>query len=136
MGAISGVRKTLVRELKQVEDQLGILEKESMSQPPKAQQLQEARDKLAQLSKRLRKFDYAKYMERAHSEGDRAGTLLARLIKEELSPTPILHINTPQQDNITTQLEINTAFRDYYTALYSAPLVMDRTEVDSFLANI
>ncbi|KAJ1214371.1 hypothetical protein NDU88_001990 [Pleurodeles waltl] len=113
MGATSGVRKTLITELTQVGDRLGILEKESISHPTKAQKLHELRTEHAQLVERLQKFDYAKYKERTHKEGDKAGPLLARLIRGDLAPTPILHINTPHQGDIITQLDINTAFKDY-----------------------
>ncbi|KAJ1149497.1 hypothetical protein NDU88_002304 [Pleurodeles waltl] len=132
----AGLGEHRMCELKQIEDQLGILERDSISQPHLTQQLREARAEHTQLIERLRKFDYGKYRERAHREGDRAGTLLARLMRDEPSPIPIIQINTPQQNNITTQLEINMAFRDYYTVLYSAPLIIARAEIDSFLTTI
>ncbi|KAJ1106472.1 hypothetical protein NDU88_003873 [Pleurodeles waltl] len=84
----------------------------------------------------MRVVDYTKYSEQAHSEGDKAGFLPACLIKDEPSPTPIIHILTPQFADINTQAEINTASQDYYANLYSATPALDQTQLSSFLANI
>ncbi|KAJ1084299.1 hypothetical protein NDU88_004451 [Pleurodeles waltl] len=117
IGAVTGVRKTLVSELTQAEEKLGILEKELIINPTNTTALQGLRSEHARLVEKLRKFDHIRYKEIMHIEGDRAGPLLARLIKEELAPTPILHIRTIQHGDITTQLDINTAvFKDYYMA--------------------
>ncbi|KAJ1099631.1 hypothetical protein NDU88_004730 [Pleurodeles waltl] len=136
LGVVTAVRTVILRELMRVEDSLGLLEKAAVVQTQPAQQLQEARSEHAELLKHLRKVDYAKHRERTYNERDKAGALLARLMKDEPSPTPILHINTPQQTSINTQLEINEAFRDYYTTLYSAPPEFDQGHLKAFLFDI
>ncbi|KAJ1185927.1 hypothetical protein NDU88_002713 [Pleurodeles waltl] len=134
--AVAGVWTVILKEIIRVEDSLGPLEKKVVAQTQSAQRLQEARAEHTELLERLKKVDYAKYREHMHNEGDKAGALLARLIKDEPSPTPILHINTPQQTSVNTQMEMNEAFCDHYRTLYSAPLVLDPVHLGAFLSDI
>ncbi|KAJ1114150.1 hypothetical protein NDU88_002389 [Pleurodeles waltl] len=75
LGAVTGARTVVLRELTRVEDSLGPKEKEAVVQTQHAQRLREARAEHAELLKRLRNVDYVKYREHTHSEGDKAGSL-------------------------------------------------------------
>ncbi|KAJ1117020.1 hypothetical protein NDU88_005221 [Pleurodeles waltl] len=88
VGTTVGARALITRELECVEDSLGKLETEAVHNLAHAQALQDARAEHAELLEQMRVVDHAKYRERAYSEGDRAGTSLARLIKDEPPPQP------------------------------------------------
>lgn len=84
----------------------------------------------------LRVFDYAQYTEKQHTLADRAGPLLARLIRDAPSPTPILEIKLQNDSVVRTQIEINKAFSEYYGTLYCAPPAPNYVEYDSFFDKI
>ncbi|KAJ1213743.1 hypothetical protein NDU88_001374 [Pleurodeles waltl] len=121
MGATVGARATIAKDLACVEASLSQLETDAALNASQALKLQAAHDNYAELRERVHVVIYRSYRQKTQSEGDKAGTLLARMIKDAPVATPILYILTPRLTSANTQKDINTAFCDFYTDLYSAP---------------
>ncbi|KAJ1087633.1 hypothetical protein NDU88_000800 [Pleurodeles waltl] len=108
-----GARSKVEREPSKIEDQLNALEKVAAANTEASHTLQAAHITHADLLESLRYTDYCTYTQKTHAEADKSGSLLARLIRPPISPTPILTVNDPSQEVITIQIGINDAFKDY-----------------------
>ncbi|KAJ1138202.1 hypothetical protein NDU88_004593 [Pleurodeles waltl] len=69
---------------------------------------------------RLAQLHYRDYQARKHAEGDKAGRLLTWLLRLEYSQTPITALRGGNGQLLNTQKDINTAFYEYYSTLYTA----------------
>lgn len=132
----AGVRSSIVKRLAEVEDCMGRLEQEAVTSEAHKKELQEAQITHAELLEELRTVDYRLYIQKQHAEADRAGPLLARIIKDMPVSTPVTQINTPDGDIARTQLAINNAFKQYYTDLYKAPEECGEEAYDSFFEEL
>ncbi|KAJ1163370.1 hypothetical protein NDU88_003828 [Pleurodeles waltl] len=91
MGATVGARATIAKDLASAEGQL---KTDAVLNASQARTLQAVLAEYAGLLERLCIMDYRSYRQRTHSEGEEAGTLLARMIKDRPTPTPVLHMLT------------------------------------------
>ncbi|KAJ1200665.1 hypothetical protein NDU88_004486 [Pleurodeles waltl] len=115
-----GVRRTLVRDLQKNEVELREVECGVATGTVDLGKLGELRGNWDEVDLRLRQFDYRHYIARMHSEVDRYSRLLAWLIKGKQQHTPIGAIRLESGVIVNTQLEMNEAFKQYYSALYMA----------------
>ncbi|KAJ1209055.1 hypothetical protein NDU88_004434 [Pleurodeles waltl] len=117
-----GVRHTLTRELQNIDVGLREVERGVASDGENQGRLIGLKKKWAEVDSRLWQFDYQQHIARLHSEGDRSSRLLAWFVKGEQQHTPISAIRLDSGTIVNTQLEINEAFRQYYSTLYVAYL--------------
>ncbi|KAJ1200034.1 hypothetical protein NDU88_003863 [Pleurodeles waltl] len=113
-----GVQRTLTCDLQPIEAELREVECRVASSAEDQGKLVGLKRNWAEVDSRLRQFDYLHHIAQLHSEGDRSSRLLAWLVKGEHQHT---HISTIQLDSgaiVNAQLEINEAFRQYYSTLY------------------
>ncbi|KAJ1187506.1 hypothetical protein NDU88_004281 [Pleurodeles waltl] len=68
------------------------------------------------------------YISRQYAEGDRAGRLLAWLVRQNSQPSPIGAIRLDSGTIVNSQVEMNDAFYTYYRSLYSSPLLLLRSK--------
>ncbi|KAJ1130064.1 hypothetical protein NDU88_008420 [Pleurodeles waltl] len=68
-----GARTEIVSKLTQLEDELGLLEREVILDDNKAERLQEVGMQHAELLERLPVIDYRSYMQKMHAEADKPG---------------------------------------------------------------
>lgn len=115
---------------------MGKLDQTVVTHASQASALQEANIQYAKLLEELPLVDYAAYVQRQHKAANRAGPLLAKLIRDTPQNTPIMEITTLDGTVVSTQLEINDAFQDYYQALYDTPRVISPMEYDSFFEGV
>lgn len=82
----------------------------------------EAKTKYEEACADLRRYNFRAYTARAHHEWNRAGTLLAWLIRQDMQTQPITGISNAIGEVVYTQASILSAFHDYYTSLYKEPI--------------
>lgn len=107
---IAGVKHTLERLLIDTERKLEILTKKEDAHTATAIQVAEARTKYT-----------AAYATRRHRDGDKTGTLLAWLAKQDTELKPITEIVDLSGRLVRAQSDILQAFRHYYTTIYLTP---------------
>ncbi|XP_078503987.1 dapper homolog 2 [Lissotriton helveticus] len=96
----------------------------------------EAKEMLATEVERLCCFDYRKYVEKTHAEGDKAGTLLAWLANPIPRSSPILALRPAGGPRVYTQSEIMHGFREYYERLYGSTLTVDEPAIGPLLGTV
>lgn len=136
IGQVVGARHEIHNQLLRIEDSLTKLEREVTTDPTKKEALQEAHIEHAEVLETLRTIDYAAYTQRIHTEADKAGTLLARIVRDRPDPLPITHICASHDTLVHTQLEINTAFHDQLQLLYAAPPTIDDVQISEFMREL
>lgn len=136
IGTRTGVRNNLIDRLKDVEASLAVLEGEAAGTNDQLTQLQKANIQYAELLEELRVVDHQLYIQKQHAHSDRAGPLLARLIRNTPPLTPIMEIQNAAGNTVRTQIDINNAFRDYYTKLYSPPCAIPDDDMTALFTDI
>lgn len=130
-----GARNALIKSISELEEQLGELEKNTTEHDTQRNALQDANIKYVELLEELRVLDYTLYTQN-HTTADRAGPLLAHLIKDSPNPTPILEVKTVEGLNVDTQLKINATFQKYYQTLYESLGEPDYMKYDLFFHRV
>ncbi|KAJ1116474.1 hypothetical protein NDU88_004685 [Pleurodeles waltl] len=82
----------------------------------------------------LRRYDYNLHLTCLHTEGDSSGRLLAWLLRKEQQHAPIGAICLNDGTVVSSQEEINNAFKDDYTELYRQQPACDAQQLESFLS--
>ncbi|XP_078496814.1 uncharacterized protein LOC144752850 [Lissotriton helveticus] len=131
-----GRKREVIARLKEVENSLAPLENEAAGTNAPFTPLQEAHIRHAELLEDLRLLDYKEYTNRQHTQADRAGPLLARLLSDSPIHHPILTVLDQAGNPTNTQLGINTAFKDYYTTLYSPPQPLPEDAFETFMRDL
>ncbi|KAJ1136101.1 hypothetical protein NDU88_002519 [Pleurodeles waltl] len=130
-----GVRRTLHAEVSKLEEKLRALENAVACNVTPYSALRETRAEHAKADATLRLHDHKHHMARLQAEGDRSGRLLAWLLREDRRCPPIGSIITGVGAIATTQVNINDAFREYYTQLYTKSTSCTIQQLESFLAD-
>lgn len=133
IGQTVGARHETHRRLIDIEQKLTQLERETLTDPEKRAELQQTHIAHAETLETLRTLDYTAYQQHKHTDGDKPGTLLARLVRDSPVPPSITRIRNPQGRIVHTQTEINTAFYDHLRTLYTAPPASAPSQIDDFL---
>lgn len=131
-----GARQEIHQQLIDIEEKLNTLEQESLTDPLKKLELQQTHISHTESLETLRVIDYNTYLQRKHSDADKPGTLLARLVRDRPDPPIITQIRNTQGTVVNTQLEINTAFYQHLKTLYEAPPRIEQTAIAEFLQNL
>ncbi|KAJ1217960.1 hypothetical protein NDU88_005547 [Pleurodeles waltl] len=116
------------RDISDAEPKLRSLESDRLGNPDLEPRLQEAQEKVAELTERLCPFDYRACTARAHTEGDRAGRLLAWLAYPARRSSLIVKLNLNLGTPLETQEEINAYFAAFYRSLYRSRPSVDTTQ--------
>ncbi|KAJ1164965.1 hypothetical protein NDU88_005395 [Pleurodeles waltl] len=116
-----GVKCQLKKDVLNHEARLSDLEKCLLKQPQKMEDWQQARRVLLEDWRRLKIYVYKAYRQRLHAEGNKAGALLARLLKQHADHTPVTALVDGTGRSICMQVAINTVFRDHLGRLYALP---------------
>ncbi|KAJ1154853.1 hypothetical protein NDU88_007596 [Pleurodeles waltl] len=116
-----GIRKKPDQELAQQEDALVVLQCQIDNGDALEAKSQVVRDRIVALWSRLDRYVRKDFRHRLHCEGDRAGRLLAWLLRREHPIPLILSLRGPTGDRILGQTWVNAHLSEHLKAIYSSP---------------
>ena len=130
------MRKQISDEILHMERELGLMETSAVGKADTDTSLTQARKLHATLLDRLRCLNYMAHSAKTHAWADKAGSLLAWLIRQEAPQHPILALRTTANTLVYTQREIQAELTQYYTDTYQSRTRATTTEITEFLAEV
>ncbi|KAJ1099813.1 hypothetical protein NDU88_004908 [Pleurodeles waltl] len=126
----------LDREVSVIERQLLQHESEVIQHSSALPHLQAVHKTHSELLECLRCLNYTAHSAKVHAKAERAGALLARLIRQETSPRAVLSIRTQTGDLLYTNDSIHAALHTHNRSLYDTDLRSSLDDIELFLTEI
>ncbi|KAJ1105588.1 hypothetical protein NDU88_002993 [Pleurodeles waltl] len=136
MGLSCSIRRQLDQEVSTVERRLLQHESEAIQNPGTLFELQAFRKTHSELLKCLKCLNYAAQLANTHAKANRAGTLLAQLIRQDTLHNTVMSFQTSTDGLLCTQDSIHAAFYAHYESLYDAVSHLPLNEINQFLTEL
>ncbi|KAJ1151850.1 hypothetical protein NDU88_004629 [Pleurodeles waltl] len=124
------------KDIRMLENTIGRIEQELPTSPDRLGDCAEAHKQLLEALIRLEKYLYTAHRQLLHVEGDKAGVMLARSLKQETSHTPILSITDAKGRIVYSQEAINDVFCLHLGTCYVPPPLISASDIEAYLMRV
>ena len=131
-------KKENVAKLRELENKIGIAEENFKvnTSPENLNILTKLKYDFNVIITQKAEFALFRARQKYFEEGDKAGRLLARYIKQREAMSAIPAIRDSEGRLISDPKRINSAFRGFYNHLYTSESIAEQEEITSFLADL
>ena len=131
-------KKENAAKLKELESKIGIAEEKfkNNSNSENLRTLTKLKYDFNVIMTQKAEFSLFRARQKYFEEGDKAGRMLARYIKQKEAMTAIPAIKGDGGTLISDPRKINLAFRDFYNNLYTSESVVEQSGISSFLTDL